>query len=264
MAQSKKSESGFIRAGVPLKHRMIACTQAFQKTGKSRLALTGPPPIAVINIDQGIHRAIQGRARELGMTTQTFQESIELYIADYRQQFTNLRNGNSAANVMKAAEEQLDRMRDDYIEALRDARTVMVDGGGELYETVRLACFGKTEKVMGREYGPVNREMKLWLDLGRASDANVLFTHRLRDQYVNDKKTGGSEMEGWKKMVYECDIVLQHWKDDKEPFPDRFHCTILESGMNPEVEGEDFAGPLVDFALIAQFVFPESKDSDWR
>ena len=264
MAQSKKSESGFIRAGIDIPNRMIVCDIGPQKSGKSHLWLTAPPPIAAIDIDDGVERAISGRAKELGMTPKAFMSSIELYVAKYRQSFTNLRNGSSAQEVMKAAKKQLDLMRDNYIEALKEARTVVVDGGGELYETVRLACFGRTEKVLGREYGPVNREMKLWVDLARNSNANVIFTHRMRDQYINDKKTGELEMEGWKKMVYECDIVLQHWKDDKEPFPDRFHCTVVASGMNPEIEGEDFAGALADFSTIAQLVFPESDEKDWR
>lgn len=251
--QTKVVESGFIRAGIEITPRLIVCTQAMSKAGKTHWYLTGPAPIAVIDIDDGIHRAVK-----------EFQSDKEIYVARYRRAFTEIRqNGNTAQAVMDAAAEQLEKMRTDYIQALKEARTVAVDGGSELYETVRLACFGRTEKVLGREYGPVNREMKLWLDLARNSDANVVFTHRLRDKYVNDKKSGELEMEGWKKFPYETDMVIQQWVEPNEPIPDRYHCTVLSCGMNPELDGQDFNGVTADFSTIAQLVFPESSPEDW-
>ena len=254
MPQKSRSESGFIRAGIEIRPRLIVCTQALPKSGKTHWYLTGPAPIAIIDIDDGVHRAIKG-----------FQKEKEIYVARYRKEYSELRmNGDSAKAVMEAASEQLEKMRSDYIQALREARTVAVDGGSELYETVRLACFGRTEKVMGREYGPVNREMKLWLDLARNSDANVIFTHRLREKYVNDKKTDQLEAEGWKKFPYECDMVIQQWVEENEPIPNRYHATVLSCGMNPELDGQDFSGETADFATIAQLVFPESSEEDWK
>jgi AAA domain len=256
---NSESESGFIRAGIEIKSRLIVCSQGIQKCGKSHWYLTGPTPIAVIDIDDGISRAI-GR----------FQHSKEIYVARYRRGFTELRNGGSAQTVSKAADEQLDRMRTDYIQALKEARTVAVDGTAELYETIRLACFGRTEKVMERDYGPVNREMKLWVDLARNSDANVVFTHRMKREYQYIKETKKSEptgemvLEGWSKMFYECDMVIQHWKEDSEPIPDRYHTTVISCGMNPELDGMDFSGVSADFPTIAQLVFPETGEKDWR
>src|SRR5437588_7357151 len=140
VAQSKqtKQSSSFIRAGIPIVPRLIVCTQALSKAGKTHWYLTGPPPIAVIDIDDGIHRAIKD-----------FQDRKEIYVARYRRDYTDIRrDGDTPRAVMEAANEQLEKMRTDYIEALKEARTVAVDGGAELYETVRLACFGKTEKVI--------------------------------------------------------------------------------------------------------------------
>jgi hypothetical protein len=258
--QTKVAESGFIRAGIEITPRLIVCTQAMQKCGKTHWYLTGPPPIAVIDIDDGIHRAIKG-----------FQKEKEIYVARYRKAFTGIRvNGNSAKEISDAADAQLQQMRTDYIQALGEARTVAVDGAAELYEIARLASFGRTEKVLERDYGPVNREMKMWVDLARNSNANVVFTHRMKREYQYIKETKKSEptgemvLEGWGKMVYECDLVVQHWVDDKEPIPDRYHSTVISCGMNPELDGEDYQGELNNFATIGQLVFPETTEDQWR
>lgn len=55
----------------------------------------------------------------------------------------------------------------------------------------------------------------------RNANKNVVFTSRLKDEYINDKKTGGQIPDGYKKAIYQFDIVIRFttlvkWDDEME------------------------------------------------
>lgn len=246
---------------IVVKPRMIISCQGDAKMGKTHFCLTGPEPIAVIDIDDGIYRPID-----------RFKGKKKIYVKNYRRIYSELMfNGDSIKATEAAASRQLDIIRDFYIRAIDDgARTVLVDGGAELYEIVRLAAFGKLERAaMSREYGPVNREMKFWLDYAKNHDANVIFTHHLREKYINDKPSGMMEAEGWKKMSGGVDVIIQPWIEEKDPLSTRYHLTIMQCGLNAALDGKEipsseFPEAKMDFASLGKLVFPNSKDSDWK
>ena len=104
--------------------------------------------------------------------------------------------------------------------------------------------------------------MRWFVDAAKESDSNVIFTHRMKDEYLEDKKTGNLIMEGWGKIYHEVDLVLQHWVEETEPVPQRFHFTILKCGMNPELDRMEFSN--MDLPTLGELIFPDSKQSDWR
>ena len=245
-----------VETDVIIKPRLIACQMGETKTSKTLFGLTGPGDISVIDVDDGIHRPwTEFRKR---------YPKKKVNVVRYRQGYMQARyhNGSEQA-TMKIASDLLDRMHIHYHKALQVSRTVIVDGFYEVYELARLAEFGKTEQVKGIFYGPVNREMKWWMDMARDSDANVLFTHALRDEYGKDgKQTGGRKIEGWEKIYGQSDIILRHYLAPGQPIPDRYCLRVEHSGVNPQYDGETFSN--IDLPTLGQMIFPNSQCSNWE
>jgi hypothetical protein len=259
---------------VKIKPRLIMSTQAYAKSGKSFLGLTAPRPLGIMNLDDGIERAVKGHAKSLDMSLENYLAADgpggRIYAVDYTREILSLKeNGGNSKYVMEVAARQLARMQTNYIEGLQDARTLMVDGAQELWELVRLAFFGKVDygKQKGEyqfDYGVLNRVMKLWILLAKQSDCNVIFTHRVKDEYIGKDKSGKLEMDGWKYMPYEVDTVVEQRYEEKQDFPDCFHVKILQCGMNPLVNRLDCFGLDAAFPNIAHQIYPEFDETYWR
>lgn len=241
---------GFQRAGIIQKRRLIVCNKALPKCGKSRFGLTMPGPLAVIDLDEGMDGVIQEH-----------QDKKEIYVASHRSRLIKIKGMEKGQDE---AEEEWEAIRNEYIEALSDSQTrsVLVDTGTEMYELLRLAKFGKLSQVMPHQYGKVNKEMQSMVDMAYDSNKNVMFSHKLKRQYVNDKATGEFEIAGWKDIQFACQVVCQQWKEPSEPFPDRFHMTLMDCRIagGVEMEGMDWSGEQVNFPMLAALILGGTEE----
>lgn len=260
-----KTVSGFVRAGHRTKHRIIMATKALQKSGKSYFGLTMPGPLAVIALEPGLDGVIDH-----------FQESKEIYVSDYVDEIEESRravvlagkNGDlehTHSENMRVARDILNRIKSDYLEALSDAtiRSVFVDTGTELWRLVRLANLGKLEQVKGRYYGNANQEMLSFIRTAYSSECSVVFSHRLKKEYKDDKPSGNYEINGFGEMEFECQVVVQQWKDPDQKIPDRFGATVMDCRLDPQIEGQEFQGETNTFGFIAASVFGEDP-GEWE
>lgn len=248
-------QSHFKKAGIQQKKRLIVCNDAMPKCGKTRFGLTMPGPLAIINLDEGLDSVIQ-----------EFQDKKEIYVSDHRKGVVDIKNMKAGGkSVADAAAEEWAKVKGAYMEGLEEARSVLVDTGTEFYELLRLAAFGKLTQVMPHQYGVVNREMKAMIDLAYDSSANVMFTHRLKREYVDDKSTKNMIRAGWGDFGYECQVVVRQWKDASEPFPDRFHMMMTDCRIpaGSQLEGEDYMGEMVNFPFLASMIFGNDLE-DWQ
>lgn len=247
-------QTRFTRAGIKLKKRLIVCADALGKCGKTHFGLTMPGPLAIINLDEGLDGVIQ-----------EFQDKKEIYVSDHRKGIVEIKNMKSGGkSVADAAVEEWNVVKDAYLEALAEARSVFVDTGTEFHELLRLSHFGKLTQVMPHHYVVPNKEMKSIVDLAFDSNANVMFSHRLKREYVNDKATAGLIRAGWGEFSYECQSVMRLWKEPSEPFPDRYHVTLTDCRISSgaPLEGEDFSGEMANFPAIASMIFGDDVE-EW-
>jgi hypothetical protein len=234
---------GFIKAGSDTVKRLIMSIDGLEKNGKNHFAFTAPGPLAVISLDNGLDGVVQ-----------KFQREKEIYVAQYR---SPIQTGATAQDVSNSAQATWKGIATDYLEALetKEMRSVILDTGTEMWETLRLARFGKLTQVMPHHYGPVNAE---WRDVVRQAydhDKHVLYLHKLKDDYVNDKRTGEYKRSGMSDMGFLVQVAGRCWKDPKvTEVPDKFHFTISDCRFNPELEGLDFAGEECNFPFVASYV----------
>jgi hypothetical protein len=216
--------------------RMVVGLTAGPGCGKTNFLLTAPDPIALYDMDTGTRGV------------------IEKFVASgkkiYRSKF-DYRTVDKGIDI-NAAVEMWDRYRKTWKDWIQrsDTKTIACDTGTEMWELARLARLGKLSNVMPHNYGPVNAE---FYDLIRLSDIyhkNFIFTHKVKEQYVNDKFTGKYVRAGFKDMDFIIEVGLDLWKQDGV-----FYATINKCRPRPELEGEVLEGDAVCWDVLEMMVF---------
>jgi hypothetical protein len=161
--------------------------------------------------------------------------------------------------VIAAAEKELAKLEAAYQTALRQARTIVVDSATEMWELLRVAAFGKLQQVMPHMYAPVNQEMVRLIKLAYDSDANLILIHRLKAEWINDRRTGNYEFSGMRDVPFLVQCHARLWQAD-----DGYHMKINKCRQNSSIVGLELVNQMIDFKTLAQFVFPDSEEKDWE
>lgn len=107
--------------------------------------------------------------------------------------------------------------------------TLIVDTCDEMYEIGRLALNGRLDKVMQRDYGPINRAMNDVFGLYALDSCptNLILISKGRDVYVGGENTGLMEPGGWKNASYMADGVVFLSKETYGSGNDRQRASVL-------------------------------------
>jgi hypothetical protein len=124
---------------------------------------------------------------------------------------------------------------------------------------VRMARFGKLTQVKPHHYGPVNAEYRDLIRLAYANDKNFILLHKMKAEYVEDKRTGKFERAGFADTGFLVQLNAQTWRDEEMGFG----ITITDSRHQPHLAGMEITEPLLSFPFLAMQVYPESGEEDW-
>lgn len=243
------------------KKRLVVSVEGREKDGKTSFALSAPDPIAIFNLDTGLEGVIEKVAGD-----KTLMECE----VDYRDAI----NPNEWIKMWEL-------MKKNYYNAINsNVRTIIMDTASEMWELVRLARFGKLTQVMPHNYGPVNTEFRDMIRAIYKTDKNLILLHKLKDEYINDKKTGKFERAGFKDVVYQVQINIRVWRkpdEDEEPRKGRkvmltdniahtgnFGFTIIDCRMDASLAGMEIQEPMNTFAMLGQVVYPDTNPEDWE
>lgn len=233
--------------------RLILSLSGPERNGKTHFALTAPGPICYFNLDMG----------EEGVINKFFgQKEIYPIMLDIP-----ATSGDVDVETMKAvAGEVWTKFRKAYNVALVEARTIIIDTASELWELMRLYRFGRASNVK-HLYTPVNAEFKgLFHDAKRATGTNVIFLHRYKGEYIDDKFTGKYIPACFGSTKYEVQIVAHMRRIDPEEGEggnSKFSIWIADCKQNAAMIGKTLTGPMCNFPTLAQLVLPLSKPEDW-
>ena len=275
---------GFAVADSHVEHRIIANVEALEKQGKTFWCLTAQSPIVHLNLDRGTDGVIQ-KAMQLGK--QIFVAGMPLTDEDRRRHRLPsysfhkplLKPGQSTkdtsyvTSVAERARACWKKFKEDYEEALdSEVRTIVIDTGTGSYELARYAAFGKLTQVMPLEYARVNGEFQGLIHRGYDSDKNILWIHRLKPEWAEERdgkgnlksgKTGRLERAGYRDMGFEVQMNLRLAKErDKQG---RFHytTTVLDCRLNSEIDGLVLKDEMSSFQFLAASVF-ENDPEEWE
>lgn len=206
-------------------------------TGRTRLALTSPGPIALAHTAEKIDGVVQkAKAEGKVIRVHNFGGSF----AGSQQEIID-----QASTVWKRAQSLWNDAIDNW------ARTTIMDTDTEGWELIRLAYFGELNPK-GRTdslYGPVNaRWRSMWKRYKREYQCNCIAISQTKDEYVTVKKQGGQSSErtgkqiraGQKGIPFDADVIIRTDKDFDDSGKRIFRATVEKAWYNGDLEGTVF------------------------
>jgi hypothetical protein len=240
---------GFVPVSSVVKPRLIAAVCGLEKTGKNHFAFTAPDPIALLSLDFGdegmVEKFVDGTVASKTILSKSYK----------------IPSGRRDPNEMiKDSLPIWEEVKKDFLYALDNARTVVVDTETEQWELIRLARLGRLEQVKPHHYGPVNREYKeTFIKASYESNANVIFLQRLKKEYINDKTTGRYEQAGFSGIPFDVQVNCRTFIDDQG----QFSLFIDNCRQNGLLRGTFLTGDILNFPTLAMMVLPSLPPEVW-
>jgi hypothetical protein len=175
------------------------------------------------------------------------------------------------------------KVHEKYMTVIRnkDVRTAVVDTASDMWELLRLAEFGQLSPAadIKRAYQPVNQMYK---SIVRAaydrSDLNLILIHKVKKEYAVKKVSsnrgvveqevwnGNYERAGFGQSGYLIQANIRHVYDFPTPTSTRkeFGIQIVDCRQNMDIAGMTLWGSDARFAVLAQYIFPDSSPEDWQ
>jgi len=207
-----------------------------QKVGKTTLGLSAlsEGPLAMLDYDFGTEGVItnfdQKRIWHLALDAPTSMLHDDLVTAEaYKMAWIKAKGA--------------------YYAALTDPRikTVMIDTASEFREAQILSFFGKLDKIMPHRYGEPNGEMrKLLRDAYDRPDLNLVLIHKVKDEYINDVRTGRTVFSGFKDTPGLAQMVVTMWKRDNG----EYGLTIVDCRHKRSLEGRELPAAVANFEML--------------
>ena len=265
--------TSFSRGTAPARRRLILALDGMEKQGKTHLALTAPRPTAILNFDIGLEGVVEKASSQ-----------DQIYPANYPAPRVL---ANQVQQTSDAAQAVWTKVATDYYWALKNCRSLICDTASEMWETLRLARFGKLTQVMPHHYGPVNAEFRALIRAAYDHDCNVVFLHKLKAVYdtkmvngkeVSNKILGAFARQGMGDMGFLAQLNGMVWRGDPDNPPvskgdyytnvtydptGTFNLFVKDCRQNAALSGETIPQHLLDFATVAQMVVEDSVESDW-
>lgn len=243
---NKLKKLGFSRAqDREAKPRLIMSIAGLEKQGKTHFALTAPGPIAMFSTDIG----------EEGVVNK-FYDDKSIHILDVA------RIGDDAA---EEAPKEWEKFSKAYTHCLRDkeVNTLIFDTATEIWELLRMARFGRLTQVMPYQYGPVNAEYRSMIREAYKFDKNLILLHKMKAQYINDKRTGDWERAGFSDTGFLVQVNARVYRYSVED-GGKFCIYVDDCRQNPDLAGEEFEGQMCNFPTLATFVMPDINPEEWE
>lgn len=244
--------STFTQVNGEVRRRMIMSIEGDWGTGKTDLALTAPGPIAFFKFDLNADFTLSQWANKKVI---------------YKREYEVIDPQNPKAQEL--AEGTMRTFFADYAASIRSPkiRTVIWDTASEIWEQIRLASFGKLTNILPHHYVQVNNSFRGLMRAAFDSDTNLIMIHRLKDEWLDSKRTGRKERAGFGDLGFACQVMVQTFFDsENESSP--FRIKVLKCTQNPIITNRVYgqiAGLRTNaFPFLASDVFPGSQLEEWQ
>jgi len=117
-----------------------------------------------------------------------------------------------------------------------DFKTLVIDPITPLYFDLIDKCELEVGTEFGRHYGEANKYMKRLINLIMRLDMNVVITAHAKVVYGDDMKKLGITFDGWKKLDYIFDLVLELRKQT----PTKRYAKVVKTRIETFPDGETF------------------------
>jgi hypothetical protein len=272
----------FIRkpvAGAKPPMRVIWALHGSEYSGKTtwclRAALGGGGPLLYVSSDPG-REGVFERFMEENSEAEIDTAFVDCRVpVEIRVGAAFGKNEEHSKKVKMLADEAFRKKRKAFDYGIGKYRTIVDDTFTETWDWLRLARFGRKERVDQNRYTEVNTEMKGWVSsFSHQKTTNIILLHREVEEYkdVQDSKgnqkskaTGKMKREGFKHIGPLVHAQLRTVFDKKT---DAFSLEIVDTRRNKQYVGEeveiDYEAGQGDYAHIASLLIPEYSEKKWR
>lgn len=261
MAKPDAKWARYIRADASVKNRFIGLSCGEPGSRKTTFWLEAPGPTVIQSLDQGLE----------GVVAQVLDKdpSKEIYVSEY----SWAPNPDDEIGMLQdQAIEIRDKFTADFEYAIQNARTVVWDKEGDVWEMFRYAEFGAANDAP-RNYPMLNQRYRRLISMAKASNCNFGLIEGMKDEWVSktNNKTGaqgavasGNRIRaGFGELEGLVHMVLTHTGTCADDW-----ALTVGKARGPgghDVAGQTFAyADVPSFVELAQLVFPETSEDDWR
>jgi len=246
----------FERADMEIHPRIIMAVTAREKEGKTHFMLDAPGPLAIFDSDYGLE----------GVVSKFPGKEVLVYRVPMPDPEAKDAMG-SCYDTFKSIDAAYDTVLSNP-----SIRTVCFDTSTEIWEMVRLAYFGRVEKVKPTDYGPANGAMRRFLKKALDSDKNVIMVQKMKQEYLSNTFTGNYVMSGFGDIPHIAQVVVrpfyctmdQELPDGQEAEAGDFGVHIVASRHNPKLNNTYYLGLMATFPMIAAMVVTGTTPAMFR
>lgn len=291
---------------LPAKRRLIVAVDGLDKQGKTHFAMTAPSPILYLDFDLGsegvVSKFVKGEVHGVRPKPHLLYTG-PFMIRPSAISFDEDNEKQANEKIMAVSGKMMDQFRETYANGFKlpaiglpdgrvlPVRTIVVDTGGEAWELLRLAKFGRLSQVKPHHYTEVNGIMRDLVRAGFEHDVNVIWLHKMKAEWKESaegkaRKSGVLERQGFTDMAFLVQANLlcyrapklrpQEWKwrageglteftaDPRTGEDDLgFRVRVGNTRHNPTLEGLELSNEMATFATFAQLMLPDSSPEDW-
>lgn len=247
--------SRFVKADDSLTPRILASSDGEVGTGKTFWWLGAPGPIVIQTLDQGLEGVVE-----------PFTKTKDIYIADY-----DLGLEPDAVFDQDMAIAVREKWLEDFVQALKVARTIVWDRESDLFGTIlSYAEFGDPKTGTPKDWDALKGFERKMIAMAKAkAGLNFGIIRGLRNEWVskvnpsNGRKGITQSGERIPAGMEEVDALVHinlHHKFENGVFS--VSCSKSRGPGAGAVQGETFEN--CDFKTLACLIFPDSTDADWE
>jgi hypothetical protein len=255
MISAAMKKAGFEPAPTVMRRRMLAATDGLAKTGKTEFGLSMPEPVAVFNFDEGLEGVVEKWARRK-----------EIIVKSYRM---------PAVAKQSTYLDMYKRYMEDYQAVLEEKgiQSILGDTASDIWELFRMAEFGQLSPAadIKRAYVMINQVYRNMIRQAYDSGKNVVWTHRVKDEYrriaigdgkTKEERTGNHIRSGFGESTYMIQANVRHYFNKGTG---QFEMEILDSRHDMALSGMKFTrSEECNFTTLAMAVFDDTTEEDWR
>lgn len=238
-------------------YHIITANEGTGGCGKSHFALTGPEPIAVHLLDPG------GLA---GLSKNKLFRKKDIHVLNYNVDLSKYDEDDRQG----AAEEAIERFKEQQKIALKNARTIVWDKEDHIWELLRYARLGGTSDRPNL-YQELNLEYRGFFHDAEMAGVNMCVIRGMKEKWGKTgsnregKATYGSlgelEPRGQKEVPELVQIVLRHrWDNEMREFITTIHDKCRVGDDPKKLIGREFSN--LTMRRLGELVYPETEDME--
>ena len=136
-----------------------------------------------------------------------------------------------------------------------DIAVIGIDSGTQLWEDIMFKHFGRAQRIMPRDRGPANQDMRDILN--SCQDKHLIITHQANEIWRNDKPTGKFDWGGWSKLDYYTNVIVEHTYEERNG---KYGLTVRLCQDRPDLIGDEILqGEDITFEMLGSMIYPEQE-----